>query len=100
MPRRKSFATALAVGAALASPVSSAAQGPQRDSVVGGGEDCLSFLVIEEPFGFCVHGLALEVDVSSGSAGQSPSGTVVFREHFGSSSTEVITEAVVTCLSV
>jgi hypothetical protein len=94
--------TGLASLAVVVPASEAAAQVPTRDSVTGNAEGCLAFRPPNPdlPFPECGHFLSVSLNASSGPAGENPSGTVIFREHFGSPSTDFITRAVVTCLSV
>jgi hypothetical protein len=79
-----------------------AAQGTPTDSVTGSAENCLALRPPDPdlPGPECGHGISLATNAFSGAAGEDASGTVRFREHFGSPSTDFITEAAVTCLSI
>jgi hypothetical protein len=86
--------TALACTAAPA-----AAQVPGSDSVVGTAtSECL--LVLPGPPDFCGRTLVLNVDVESGPAGESPSGTLVLDEQGSTPGGSSRTETHATCLSV
>jgi hypothetical protein len=87
-------ATALACAAAPA-----AAQVPGSDSVAGTAtSEC--FLVLPGPPGFCGRRLILNVDVDSGPAGESPSGTLILDEQGSTPGGSSRTETQATCLSV
>jgi hypothetical protein len=79
-----------------------AAQGTPTDSVTGSAENCLALRPPDPdlPGPECGHGISLATNAFSGAGGEDAFGTVRFREHFGSPSTDFITEAAVTCLSI